>query len=59
MFGFCYMRHLGRYSPSIFISVVFLGGGVGGCFVCLFLEQDVFKLEIVVNRKSVRNELKK
>lgn len=33
--------------------------GVGGFFVRLFLEQDVFKLQIVVNRKSVKNKLKK
>lgn len=39
--------------------MVVFWGGVGGDFVCLFLEQDVFKLQVGVNRKSVRNELKK
>lgn len=52
------MRHSGRCLPSIFNSMVFFWGGVGGFFVCLLLELDVFKWQIVVNRKSVRNELR-
>lgn len=43
------------FATRIALRGVFLGGG--GIF-CLFLETDVFKLQIVVNRVAVRNAFK-
>jgi len=42
----------------VYLTLWCLLGWVG-FFVCLFLEQDAFKLQVVMNRESVRNELEK